>query len=141
MRRMLLSLVDCDPSYTRCHLRTPILILESYPRSLIHLLLLGAIVYQFFPKGKRVIIDGISWRFALLGVLNAIYVNVWSRGHYVVGEFAIHSSCLSDFGVFVRQDPVVLRTFSEQSVHSHSQDVVRYRTFETYTVVARFDIA
>jgi len=52
--------------------------------SLIHLLLLGAVVYQFFPHGKRVIIDGISWRFPLLAVLNAIYVNVWARGHYVV---------------------------------------------------------
>ncbi|KAI0270526.1 hypothetical protein BC834DRAFT_819140 [Gloeopeniophorella convolvens] len=53
-------------------------------RSLIHLLLLGTIVYQFFPNGKKVIIDGISWRFPLLAVLNAIYVNVWASGHYVV---------------------------------------------------------
>ncbi|THH03977.1 hypothetical protein EW145_g5859 [Phellinidium pouzarii] len=52
--------------------------------SLIHLLLLGAIIYQFFPNGKRVIVDGISWRFPLLAVLNAIYVNVWTRQHYVV---------------------------------------------------------
>lgn len=54
-------------------------------RSLIHLLLLGTIVYQFFPAGKRVIVDAVSWRFPLLGVLNAIYVNVWGRQHYVVG--------------------------------------------------------
>jgi hypothetical protein len=52
--------------------------------SLIHLLLLGTVVYQFFPTGKRVIIDGISWRFPLLGVLNAIYVHVWATRHYVV---------------------------------------------------------
>ncbi|TDL17793.1 hypothetical protein BD410DRAFT_831285 [Rickenella mellea] len=52
--------------------------------SLIHLLLLGAIIYQFFPQGKRVIVDAIAWRFPLLAVLNAIYVNVWSRQHYVV---------------------------------------------------------
>lgn len=52
-------------------------------RSLIHLLLLGAIIYQFFPGGKRVIIDGISWRFPLLAVLNAIYVNVWIKQHYI----------------------------------------------------------
>ncbi|KAI5116407.1 hypothetical protein M0805_006225 [Coniferiporia weirii] len=52
--------------------------------SLIHLLLLGAIIYQFFPNGKRVIIDGISWRLPLLAVLNAIYVNVWTRQYYVV---------------------------------------------------------
>jgi len=50
--------------------------------SLIHLLLLGTIFYQFTPEGKKVIIDGISWRFALLGVLNAIYVNLWSWDHY-----------------------------------------------------------
>jgi len=52
--------------------------------SLIHLLLLGTIFYQFSPEGKRVIIDGISWRFALLGVLNAIYVNLWSSKHHVI---------------------------------------------------------
>lgn len=55
-------------------------------RSLIHILLLGAIVYQFFPSGKRVIVDGISWRFPLLAILNAVYVNVWSRQHYIVGK-------------------------------------------------------
>lgn len=62
--------------------------------SLIHLLLLGAIVYQFFPQGKRVIIDGISWRFPLLAVLNAIYVHVWSRQHYIVGEYLVLPSDL-----------------------------------------------
>ncbi|KAG7090922.1 hypothetical protein E1B28_009996 [Marasmius oreades] len=52
--------------------------------SLIHLLLLGTVIYQFFADGKRTIIDGISWRFPLLAVLNAIYVNVWARHHYIV---------------------------------------------------------
>ncbi|KAF9039536.1 hypothetical protein BDZ89DRAFT_1156964 [Hymenopellis radicata] len=36
------------------------------------------------PGGKAVIIDGISWRFPLLGVLNIIYVNVWAAHHYIV---------------------------------------------------------
>jgi hypothetical protein len=52
--------------------------------SLIHLLLLGTIIYQFFPQGKRVIIDGISWRFPLLAILNAIYVNLWATHHFIV---------------------------------------------------------
>jgi len=52
--------------------------------SLIHLLLLGYIIYQFTDAGKETIIDGIGWRFPLLAVLNAIYVNVWARGHYIV---------------------------------------------------------
>lgn len=51
--------------------------------TLIHLLLLGTIIYQWFPSGKSVIIDGISWRFPLLGILNAIYVNLWTSRHYV----------------------------------------------------------
>ncbi|KZS88663.1 hypothetical protein SISNIDRAFT_497831 [Sistotremastrum niveocremeum HHB9708] len=52
--------------------------------TIIHLLLLGYIIYQFFPAGKRTIIDGISWRFPLLAVLTAVYVNVWVRQHYIV---------------------------------------------------------
>ncbi|KAH9984724.1 hypothetical protein BJV74DRAFT_878730 [Russula compacta] len=51
--------------------------------SLIHLLLLGAIIYQFTPEGKKVIIDGISWRFSLLAVLNAAYVHLWAHHKYI----------------------------------------------------------
>ncbi|KAI0930550.1 hypothetical protein AcW1_009212 [Taiwanofungus camphoratus] len=51
--------------------------------SLIHILLLGTIIYQFFDDGKLVIVDGISWRFPLLGLLNAIYVNLWASQHYI----------------------------------------------------------
>jgi len=52
--------------------------------SLIHLLLLGTIIYQFTPEGKKVIIDGIHWRFALLAILNAVYVRLWASRHYAV---------------------------------------------------------
>ena len=60
-------------------------VLNALPRSLIHLLLLGTIIYQFFDGGKQVIVDGIGWRLPLLAVLNAIYVNVWARQYYIVG--------------------------------------------------------
>jgi len=52
--------------------------------SLIHLLLFGTIVYQFFPAGQAVIIDAVSWRFPLLVLLNAIYVNFWASQYYVL---------------------------------------------------------
>jgi hypothetical protein len=55
-----------------------------YIWTVIHILLLGYVIYQFFPQGKKTIVDGVSWRFPLLLLLNAIYVNVWSRGHYIV---------------------------------------------------------
>lgn len=61
--------------------------------SLIHVLLLGTIIYQFFPQGKRVIIDGISWRFPLLAVLNAVYVNLWATRHYIIGLFSYLVQC------------------------------------------------
>ncbi|KAH7098289.1 hypothetical protein BKA62DRAFT_713651 [Auriculariales sp. MPI-PUGE-AT-0066] len=50
---------------------------------LIHLLLLGTIIYQFTASGKAVVIDGIGWRFPLLGVLNSIYINLWAHEHYI----------------------------------------------------------
>jgi hypothetical protein len=52
--------------------------------SLIHLLLLGYVIFQFFDEGKRIVVDGIGWRFPLLAILNAIYINVWSRQHFIV---------------------------------------------------------
>ena len=53
--------------------------------SIIHFLLLGTVIYQFTSiHAKTVIIDGISWRFPLLAVLNAVLVTVWAHHHYVV---------------------------------------------------------
>jgi len=51
--------------------------------SLIHLLLLGTVIYQFCPSGKSVIIDGISWRFPLLTILNAVYMNFWFNQSFI----------------------------------------------------------
>lgn len=57
---------------------------------LIHLMLLGANIYQFSPNGKRIIIDEIGWRFPLLAVLNIVYTNVRVTHHYIVAfVFAI----------------------------------------------------
>jgi hypothetical protein len=55
-----------------------------YIWSIIHLLLLGYIVYQFNPIGKKTIIDGVSWRFPLLLVLNSVYVHLWARQLYII---------------------------------------------------------
>jgi uncharacterized membrane protein len=51
--------------------------------SIIHLLLLGTVIYQFTENGKKTIVDAIGWRFPVLAALNAIYVSVWGRGHYI----------------------------------------------------------
>ncbi|KAH9935555.1 uncharacterized protein B0H18DRAFT_976228 [Fomitopsis serialis] len=52
--------------------------------SLIHVLLLGTIIYQFFDGGKQVIIDGIGWRLPLLAVLNVVYVHLWAAHQYII---------------------------------------------------------
>jgi len=52
--------------------------------SIIHFLLLGTIIYQFTSvHAKAVIIDGISWRFPLLAILNAAFVTVWAHRQYI----------------------------------------------------------
>jgi len=87
--------------------------------SLIHLLLLGTIVYQFFPHGKRVIIDGISWRFPLLAILNAVYVSVWARGWYIVAfVFALLvSSVVTHIYYVVKKRHVAESTPDELFIH------------------------
>ena len=52
-------------------------------RPLIHILLLGTVIYQFFPAGKKIIIDSISWSFPLLGFFNATYVGLRPTNAYL----------------------------------------------------------
>jgi hypothetical protein len=87
--------------------------------SLIHLLLLGTIVYQFFPLGKQVIIDGISWRFALLGILNAVYVSLWARHYYVLAFiFALFvSSAVTHIYYSIKKHHVASSLCEELFVH------------------------
>ncbi|KAJ7588326.1 hypothetical protein C8J56DRAFT_1080261 [Mycena floridula] len=50
---------------------------------LTHFLLLGTIIYQFFPGGKRVIIDDIGWALPSVAILDAIYVRLWADHNYI----------------------------------------------------------
>ncbi|KAJ3571002.1 hypothetical protein NP233_g4040 [Leucocoprinus birnbaumii] len=87
--------------------------------SLIHILLLGTIIYQFFPQGKRVIIDGVSWRFPLLAALNAIYVNLWATRHYIIAFiFALFvSSAVTHIYYIVKKYHVAENLSDELFVH------------------------
>ncbi|KAG6821042.1 hypothetical protein H0H93_007932 [Arthromyces matolae] len=87
--------------------------------SLIHLLLLGTVIYQFFPSGKRVVVDGISWRFPLLVVLNSIYVNLWATQHFVLAfVFALFvSSSVTHIYYVVKKHYSPQETADELFVH------------------------
>jgi len=86
---------------------------------LIHILLLGTIIYQWFPGGKVIIIDGISWRFPLLGILNAVYVHLWSTQHYIVAFiFALFvSSAVTHIYYIVKKYHSPQSTYDELLVH------------------------
>jgi len=87
--------------------------------SLIHLLLLGLLFFQFTDAGKKIVIDGIGWRLPLIAVLNAVYVNVWARGHYIVAFiFALLvSSAVSHVYYIVKKDHSSTGLASEIFVH------------------------
>lgn len=87
--------------------------------SLIHLLLLGTIIYQFFEGGKQVIVDGVSWRFPLLAVLNAIYVHLWARHYYIAAFiFALFvSSAVTHIYYIVKKYHEPQNTADEVFVH------------------------
>jgi len=87
--------------------------------SLIHLLLLGTIIYQFFPNGKQVIIDGVSWRFPLLALLNTIYVNLWASHHYIIAFiFALFvSSAVTHIYYIVKKHHVPQSAADELFIH------------------------
>lgn len=56
--------------------------------TLIHFLLLGFVIYQFTDKGKAIIVDRIHYRFALLGVFNILFLNLFYRGWYILAFVA-----------------------------------------------------
>lgn len=47
------------------------------------LLLLGYVIYQFFDKSHDSV-HGVGYRFALVGILNAIFVHVFITRHFIV---------------------------------------------------------
>jgi len=51
--------------------------------TLIDILLLGLVIYQFFPGGSELVVDLIGWRFIIIGVLNAIFVHLYITSHYI----------------------------------------------------------
>lgn len=77
-----------------------------YVWSLIHLLLLGTMFFQFTQRGKEIIVDSIAWRFALLGLFNAIYIFFWARHWYVLafGMSLLVSATVSQIYYVVKRD-------------------------------------
>ena len=41
-------------------------------------------IFQFTTRGKEIIVDSVNWRFALLGLLNTVFIFFWSRHWYIL---------------------------------------------------------
>ncbi|KDE09494.1 hypothetical protein MVLG_00394 [Microbotryum lychnidis-dioicae p1A1 Lamole] len=54
-----------------------------YTWSIIDVLLLGYVIYQFFDSSADAV-NGIGWRFAIVAILNAIFTHVYVTHHYIV---------------------------------------------------------
>ncbi|KIJ52241.1 hypothetical protein M422DRAFT_243846 [Sphaerobolus stellatus SS14] len=81
----------------------------------IHLLLFGFVVYQFFPAGKRIIIDGIGWRFPILGVFTTIYINVWAHQHYIAAfVFALLVSITVSYIYYILKKNYASENFQDE---------------------------
>ncbi|THU94577.1 hypothetical protein K435DRAFT_628284, partial [Dendrothele bispora CBS 962.96] len=70
--------------------------------SIMNVLMLGGITYQFLPEGKCIIIDTISWRFPLAAVQNTVLVNLLISHHcimaFILALFILYYSipCMSN---------------------------------------------
>lgn len=56
---------------------------------LIHFLLLGFVIYQFFPTANEVVVDGIHWHFLSLGLFNGLWVWLYSTDHTILALIPI----------------------------------------------------
>lgn len=54
-----------------------------YVWTVIDLLLCGFVIYQFFDQSHDTV-HAVGWRFALVGVLNAIFLHTFVTAHYIV---------------------------------------------------------
>ncbi|KAH8926939.1 hypothetical protein BT69DRAFT_898253 [Atractiella rhizophila] len=55
-----------------------------YIWTIIDLLLLGLVIFQFFPAGTEAVGDVIGWKFAIVGILNGITGYTLAGGHPIV---------------------------------------------------------
>ncbi|KEI42432.1 uncharacterized protein L969DRAFT_84289 [Mixia osmundae IAM 14324] len=65
-----------------------------------NLLLLGFIIYQFFEAAHEPVIEGVGWRFVIIGLLNAIFVHFEATGHHIVALVFIALTTASVSHVF-----------------------------------------
>ncbi|KAI8054928.1 uncharacterized protein B0P05DRAFT_560800 [Gilbertella persicaria] len=57
----------------------------EYIWTLIHVLLGGFVIYQWFEPAHEAAIHGVGWHFVLSVLLNAIWLTLLKQGHFIIG--------------------------------------------------------
>ncbi|KAG8991269.1 hypothetical protein FRB93_002845 [Tulasnella sp. JGI-2019a] len=61
--------------------------------TVIQILFIGSIIYQWSDRGKKIIIDGLSWRLPVIFLLNTTYLHFWIHSNlFPVFIFAIFAN-------------------------------------------------
>jgi hypothetical protein len=56
---------------------------------LIHFLLGGFVIYQFFGSAEELIVDGINWHFVGITLLNTLWLALWQTDHLILSWITI----------------------------------------------------
>jgi len=56
---------------------------------IIHFLLAGFVIYQFFSQATETVVDGISWHFVFISIWNTIWLALTQKGHPILAWIAI----------------------------------------------------
>jgi len=80
---------------------------------LIHFLLGGFVIYQFFTPANDAVIKGIHWNFVILGLLNAIWLSLWQTGHYILAFIEVLFVCSSVSYIY----HVIRRRFPAENIN------------------------
>jgi len=56
---------------------------------LIHFLLGGFVIYQFFTSNEDLIVDGVNWHFVGISLLNTLWLALWQTDHLILAWITI----------------------------------------------------
>jgi len=56
---------------------------------LIHFLLGGFVIYQFFGSAEELIVDGVNWHFVGISLLNTLWLALWQTDHLILSWITI----------------------------------------------------
>lgn len=91
-------------------------------RTVIQVLLIGTLNYQFTEQGERVINDTLSWKFPLLIAANTAYLIAWFNRNFLVAFIiALHITALSSLMYFT-----VKRHHSAQNIYDDGTSDLSY---------------